>query len=149
MRELEFTIPGGAPVTGSCICLKAKARSRRAYVRRSGFAANRLLQPFERYFAPKGIAMLTLDMPSIGFSSKWKLTQDSSQLHQHALKHLKMSRGLTIRVWRHLVSALGRTLRCVWLILNPTPESRGLSWPGGSRVAQRACPAEQRTGDVP
>lgn len=27
------------------------------------------------YFAPLGIAMLTLDMPSIGFSSKWKLTQ--------------------------------------------------------------------------
>jgi esterase FrsA len=44
---------------------------------------------FERYFAPKGIAMLTLDMPSIGFSSKWKLTQDSSLLHQHALKALE------------------------------------------------------------
>lgn len=33
--------------------------------------------------------MLTLDMPSIGFSSKWKLTQDSSLLHQHALKALE------------------------------------------------------------
>lgn len=33
---------------------------------------------YERYFAPNGIAMLTLDMPSIGFSSKWKLTQDSA-----------------------------------------------------------------------
>jgi esterase FrsA len=44
---------------------------------------------YERYFAPKGIAMLTLDMPSIGFSSKWKLTQDSSLLHQHALKALE------------------------------------------------------------
>jgi esterase FrsA len=43
---------------------------------------------YERYFAPKGIAMLTLDMPSVGFSSKWKLTQDSSLLHQHALKAL-------------------------------------------------------------
>lgn len=32
--------------------------------------------------------MLTLDMPSIGFSSKWKLTQDSSILHQHVLKAL-------------------------------------------------------------
>lgn len=29
---------------------------------------------YERYFAPRGIAMLTLDMPSVGFSSKWKLT---------------------------------------------------------------------------
>ncbi len=44
---------------------------------------------YERYFAPKGIAMLTLDMPSIGFSSKWKLTQDSSLLHQQVLKALE------------------------------------------------------------
>jgi esterase FrsA len=43
---------------------------------------------YENYFAPLGIAMLTLDMPSIGFSSKWKLTQDTSLLHQHALRHL-------------------------------------------------------------
>ncbi len=43
---------------------------------------------YERYFAPRGIAMLTLDMPSVGFSSKWKLTQDSSLLHQHVLKAL-------------------------------------------------------------
>jgi fermentation-respiration switch protein FrsA (DUF1100 family) len=73
---------------------------------------------YERYFAPKGIAMLTLDMPSIGFSSKWKLTQDSSLLHQHALKALEKFRGLTTPAWRHLVSALARTSRCVWLILN-------------------------------
>ena len=32
--------------------------------------------------------MLTIDMPSVGFSSKWKLTQDSSLLHQHVLKAL-------------------------------------------------------------
>ena len=43
---------------------------------------------YERYFAPRGIAMLTIDMPSVGFSSKWKLTQDSSLLHQHVLKAL-------------------------------------------------------------
>ena len=43
---------------------------------------------YERYFAPRGIAMLTIDMPSVGFSSKWKLTQDSSLLHQHILKAL-------------------------------------------------------------
>lgn len=43
---------------------------------------------YERYFAPRGIAMLTLDMPSVGFSSKWKLSQDSSLLHQHVLKAL-------------------------------------------------------------
>jgi esterase FrsA len=43
---------------------------------------------FEKYLAPLGIAMLTLDMPSIGFSTKWKLTQDSSFLHQQVLKSL-------------------------------------------------------------
>ncbi len=33
--------------------------------------------------------MLTIDMPSIGFSSKWTLNQDTSLLHQHALRHLE------------------------------------------------------------
>ena len=37
---------------------------------------------FRDYLAPKGIAMLTIDMPSIGSSSRWKLTQDTSYLHQ-------------------------------------------------------------------
>ena len=32
--------------------------------------------------------MLTLDMPSIGSSCKWKLTQDSSYLHQQVLIQL-------------------------------------------------------------
>ena len=32
--------------------------------------------------------MLTVDMPSIGFSSKCKLTQDTSLLHQYVLQHL-------------------------------------------------------------
>lgn len=43
---------------------------------------------YENYFAPLGIAMLTVDMPSIGFSSKCKLTQDTSLLHQYVLQHL-------------------------------------------------------------
>lgn len=43
---------------------------------------------FARYLAPQGIAMLTVDMPSAGFSSKWKLTQDSSVLHQQVLRAL-------------------------------------------------------------
>lgn len=28
MRQMEFTVPGGAPITGFCICRKAMARSR-------------------------------------------------------------------------------------------------------------------------
>jgi len=43
---------------------------------------------FHDYLAPRGIAMLTLDMPSVGFSSKWMLNQDTSQVHQQVLREL-------------------------------------------------------------
>ncbi|EMZ5846268.1 esterase FrsA [Yersinia enterocolitica] len=43
---------------------------------------------FRDYLAPKGIAMLTIDLPSVGASSKWKLTQDTSFLHQQVLQAL-------------------------------------------------------------
>lgn len=89
MRQLEFTIPGGAAVTGFLHMPKGKGPF--PTVMMCGGLDS--LQSdyytlFENYLAPLGIAMLTLDMPSIGFSSKWKLSQDSSQLHQHALKSL-------------------------------------------------------------
>ncbi len=66
---------------------------------------------YERYFAPNGIAMLTLDMPSIGFSSKWKLTQDSSLLHQHALKALENIPSVDHTGLARLASALALTSR--------------------------------------
>lgn len=89
MRQLEFAIPGGAAVTGFLHMPKGKGPF--PTVMMCGGLDS--LQSdyytlFENYLAPLGIAMLTLDMPSIGFSSKWKLSQDSSQLHQHALKSL-------------------------------------------------------------
>lgn len=40
---------------------------------------------FSEYLAPYGFAMLTLDMPSIGYSIKYKLSQDTSALHQPVL----------------------------------------------------------------
>ncbi|MGF1752850.1 esterase FrsA [Vibrio makurazakiensis] len=43
---------------------------------------------FRDYLAPKGIAMLTVDMPSVGHSSHWNLTEDSSCLHQAVLDDL-------------------------------------------------------------
>uniref|UniRef100_A0A3B0LZD2 Esterase FrsA n=1 Tax=Arsenophonus endosymbiont of Trialeurodes vaporariorum TaxID=235567 RepID=A0A3B0LZD2_9GAMM len=43
---------------------------------------------FNNYPAPKGFAMLTLDMPSIGYSIKYKLSQDTSALHQQVLNQL-------------------------------------------------------------
>lgn len=43
---------------------------------------------FNNYLAPQGFAMLTLDMPSIGYSIKYKLSQDTSALHQQVLNQL-------------------------------------------------------------
>ncbi|ANQ25609.1 hypothetical protein BA894_03650 [Vibrio natriegens] len=45
-------------------------------------------QLFRHHFAPKDIAMLTVDMPSIGHSSHWPLTEDTSCIHQAVLNEL-------------------------------------------------------------
>ncbi|KFC08163.1 alpha/beta hydrolase [Trabulsiella guamensis ATCC 49490] len=89
MRELEFAIPGGASVTGFLHMPKGKGPFPTVLMC-GGLDSlqSDYYTLFENYLAPLGIAMLTLDMPSIGFSSKWKLSQDSSLLHQHALKSL-------------------------------------------------------------
>ncbi len=44
---------------------------------------------FEKQLAPAGIAMLTVDLPGIGFSSHVKLEQNSSNLHQAIIHYLK------------------------------------------------------------
>lgn len=96
MREIEFAIPGGSPVTGFLHMPEGEGPFPTVLMC-GGLDSLQIdyYSLYERYFAPKGIAMLTLDMPSIGFSSKWKLTQDSSLLHQHALKALENIPGLT------------------------------------------------------
>lgn len=43
---------------------------------------------FVNYLAPKGIAMLCVDLPSLGFSSRWTLTEDTSLLHRQVLNQL-------------------------------------------------------------
>ena len=43
---------------------------------------------FRNRLAPRDIAMLTLDMPSVGHSSHWPLTENSSCLHQAVLNEL-------------------------------------------------------------
>ncbi|WP_428772115.1 esterase FrsA [Vibrio sp.] len=43
---------------------------------------------FRDHLAPSGIAMLTVDMPSLGHSQHWPLTEDSSCLHQAVLNAL-------------------------------------------------------------
>lgn len=43
---------------------------------------------FRRDLSPKGIAMLTVDMPSIGYSVKQKLSENTCQLHGDILQQL-------------------------------------------------------------
>jgi esterase FrsA len=43
---------------------------------------------FREYLEPRGIAMLTLDMPSIGYSSKYSLLQETSTLHEQIVRQL-------------------------------------------------------------
>ncbi len=71
--------------------------------------------------------MLTLDMP-LGFSSKVKLTRDSSLLHQHVLKALPNVPAGSAPVLRRLL-VLAPTLRCVWPILEaPRLKAVWLAW---------------------
>ncbi|WP_058912002.1 esterase FrsA [Entomohabitans teleogrylli] len=90
LRQLEFPIPGGVAITGF-LHLPAGVQGPCPTVLVCG-GLDALQSDyhtlFERYLAPSGIAMLTIDMPSVGYSVKWKLTQDSSLLHQHVLNAL-------------------------------------------------------------
>ncbi|QUG76953.1 esterase FrsA [Erwinia sp. E602] len=90
LKELEFAIPGGSPVTGF-LHMPAGVQAPYPTVLLCGNLDS--LQSdhyrlFHDYLAPRGIAMLTLDVPSVGFSAKWRLTQDSSFLHQQVLRQL-------------------------------------------------------------
>ncbi|MBB1214056.1 alpha/beta hydrolase, partial [Klebsiella pneumoniae] len=87
LKELEFRIEGGGSVTGF-LHMPEKGEAPFPTVLMCG-SLDTLQTDYHRlfrdYLAPHGIAMLTLDMPSIGSSCKWKLTQDSSYLHQQVL----------------------------------------------------------------
>ncbi|MDR0219101.1 MAG: esterase FrsA [Enterobacteriaceae bacterium] len=43
---------------------------------------------FREHFSPMGVAMLTVDMPSVGYSAGFTLTQDTCSLHQQVLQQL-------------------------------------------------------------
>lgn len=90
LKELEFPIPGGAPISGF---LHMPHEGKAPYPTVLICGGLDMMQSdhyrlFRDYFAPRGMAMLTIDMPSIGFSSRWKLTQDTSFLHQQVLAQL-------------------------------------------------------------
>ncbi|XPE39320.1 alpha/beta hydrolase [Shigella flexneri] len=82
--RLSSLFPAVRPLLAFCICRRGKARSNSTNVSWLTRYKWTIYSLYERYFAPQDIAMLTLDMPSMGFFSKWQLTQDFSPLHQHA-----------------------------------------------------------------
>ena len=47
------------------------------------------LKLFEKDLAPAGIAMLTVDLPGVGYSNHVKLEQNASNLHQAIIHHLQ------------------------------------------------------------
>lgn len=90
LKALTFPISGGGSVTGF-LHLPPGGKGPWPTVLVCGsldMLQNDTYRLFHDYFAPAGLAMLTIDMPSIGFSSKWTLSQDSSFLHQQVLKAL-------------------------------------------------------------
>ncbi len=90
LKALTFPISGGGTLTGF-LHLPSQGSGPFPTVLVCGgldMLQNDTYRLFHDYFAPAGIAMLTIDIPSIGFSSKWTLSQDSSFLHQQVLKAL-------------------------------------------------------------
>ena len=90
LKALEFPISGGGKLTGF-LHLPSQGSGPFPTVLVCGgldMLQNDTYRLFHDYFAPAGMAMLTIDMPSIGYSAKWNLTQDSSFLHQQVLKTL-------------------------------------------------------------
>ena len=96
LKELEFRIEGGSSINGF-LHLPEKGEAPFQTVLMCG-SLDTLQTDYHRlfrdYLAPHGIAMLTIDMPSIGSSYKWKLTQDSSFLHQQVLIQLASVPGV-------------------------------------------------------
>jgi esterase FrsA len=90
LKEIPFAIPGGATVSGFLHMPNIGKAPFPTVLMCGGLDTlqSDYHQLFKRYLAARGIAMLTLDMPSIGFSSRWKLSHDSSFLHQHVIAQL-------------------------------------------------------------
>ncbi|TDS71300.1 esterase FrsA [Pantoea sp. PNA 14-12] len=90
LKTLTFHIEGGSPVSGF---LHMPPGVEAPYPTVMFCGALDSLQTdhyrlFHDYLAPRGIAMLTLDMPSVGNAIKCKLSQDTSFLHQQVLRDL-------------------------------------------------------------
>ncbi|NDK99781.1 esterase FrsA [Photorhabdus bodei] len=90
LRKIEFKLKEGGCVTGF-LHLPQQLQRPSPTILVCGSLDN--LQSdyyrlFRDYLAPLGFAMLTVDMPSIGYSSRLKLTQDTCTLHQQIIHQL-------------------------------------------------------------
>nr|WP_279077126.1 esterase FrsA [Hafnia alvei] len=90
LKEVEFAIDGGKKITGF---LHMPDNSKGPFPTVLICGGLDMMQSdsyrlFRDHLAPAGMAMLTIDMPSVGMSSHFCLTQDSSRLHQQVLQAL-------------------------------------------------------------
>ncbi|CAK9884427.1 MAG: hypothetical protein XXXJIFNMEKO3_00813 [Candidatus Erwinia impunctatus] len=91
LRELTFAMHGGAPVNAFLHIPAGNVCAPHPTVLVCGSLDSLrtdYYRLFHDYLSPRGIAMLTLDMPSVGSSAKWTLNQDTSILHQQVLRQL-------------------------------------------------------------
>ncbi|RWR02583.1 fermentation/respiration switch protein [[Pantoea] beijingensis] len=91
LKELEFAIPDGSPIFGFLHMPKEHQAPYATVLMCGGLDTlqSDYYHFYRDYLAPRGIAMLTIDIPSVGFSSRCKLTPDSSFLHQQVLRGLE------------------------------------------------------------
>lgn len=90
LKEFELPLSGSKPIVGFVHLPNIGAAPFPAVLVCGGLDSLQIdyHRLFRNYLAPLGIAMITIDMPSVGFSSHTKLTQDTSVLHQHVLTQL-------------------------------------------------------------
>ncbi|PHM44629.1 fermentation/respiration switch protein [Xenorhabdus mauleonii] len=90
LKKLDFQLEGGKPVTG-LLHLPADSQGPCPTIlvcTNLDNVQSDCLQLFREHFSPLGFAMLTLDIPSVGYSGKFTLTQDTCALHQQVLQQL-------------------------------------------------------------
>ncbi|AIX74706.1 MAG: esterase FrsA [Mixta calida] len=144
LKELTFSVQGGSAITGFLHMPPGVSAPYPTVLLCGSLDSLQIdnYRLFHDYLAPRGIAMLTIDMPSVGFSSKWKLTQDTSFLHQQVL------RGLDTVPWvdHTRVAALGYRFGAnvaVRLAFLEAQRLRGVATLGPIVHALLANPAQQ------
>ncbi|MCA6222875.1 esterase FrsA [Photorhabdus antumapuensis] len=90
LRKIEFKLKEGGCVTGFLHLPQQLQRPSPTILVCGSLdnLQNDYYRLFRDYLAPLGFAMLTVDMPSIGYSSRLRLTQDTCILHQQIIHQL-------------------------------------------------------------